>query len=429
LFKRLSLRLTLLTVVLLVVLYSITSLALYGIIRGFVMRSIDFNLRQAAYRVANTAVLTGIPSFASTGSPEINFVLADNGIYTSIADPDLASALEDRLNRAVDRPMFFNFTYQGEHYRVYDLPIAAGSGGPAYVATILDDTQTVRAMSDLRSVIVIVGLFGICGATLVGFILSERMLQPIRRAFQRQLEFVADASHELRTPLAVIQSNLGIVMEHTDQTVEENLEWLNNAHGEARRLAKLVQDLLTLARSDSERMPVERRPVALNDLLERIHDLYETIAEMRGIELTVRAEEPLVVLGDRDRLHQLLVILIDNAMKFTDAGGKVEIAAARNRNQAILSVRDTGIGIAKEHLERVFDRFYTVDTARSRHGEAKGTGLGLSIAKWIVEAHGGRISIASEGIGKGTTVRVELPLSPKRAAGSDEGDVTAKGEA
>jgi len=121
--------------------------------------------------------------------------------------------------------------------------------------------------------------------------------------------------------------------------------------------------------------------------------------------------------------------LIDNAMKFTDAGGKVEIAAARNRNQAILSVRDTGIGIAKEHLERVFDRFYTVDTARSRHGEAKGTGLGLSIAKWIVEAHGGRISIASEGIGKGTTVRVELPLSPKRLAGSNEGDVTAKSEA
>ncbi|SIS57892.1 sensor histidine kinase [Alicyclobacillus vulcanalis] len=428
-FKRLSLRLTLLTVILLVVLYSITSLALYGIIRGFVTRGIDFTLRQAAYRVADTAVLTGIPSFASTGSPEINFVLADNGVYTSIADPDLANALEKRLSRSADRPVFFNFAHEGEHYRVFELPISPGSGGPAYVATVLDDSQTVRALSDLRSVIVIVGLFGICGATLVGFILSERMLKPIRRAFQRQLEFVADASHELRTPLAVIQSNLGIVMEHTDQTVEQNLEWLNNAHGEARRLAKLVQDLLTLARSDSERMPVDRRPVALNDLLDRIHDLYETIAEMRGIELAVRADEPLVVLGDRDRLHQLLVILIDNAMKFTDAGGKVEIAATRTRNQAVVSVRDTGIGIAKEHLDRVFDRFYTVDTARSRHGETKGTGLGLSIAKWIVEAHGGKISIASEGVGKGTTVRVELPLMPRKAAPPGEEDVKAKGEA
>lgn len=264
-------------------------------------------------------------------------------------------------------------------------------------------------LSGLKRVILIVGLFGLLAATLVGFFLAERMLRPIRSAWRRQVEFVADASHELRTPLAVIQSNLGIVMEHTNETVLENLEWLNNAHGESRRLSKLVRDLLTLARSDSERMPVERTEIDLQDLLSHIHELYETIAQMRGIALELDATSPLVMLGDRDRLHQLFVILLDNAVKFTEEGGTIHIALSEQKSSAVITVTDTGLGIAREHLQRVFDRFFTVDPARSREQAGKGTGLGLSIARWIADAHGGRISVDSNGIGQGTTVRIELP--------------------
>ncbi|TDY51215.1 phospho-acceptor domain-containing protein [Alicyclobacillus sacchari] len=413
-FRRLSLRLTMLSVVLLVVLYTITSVAVYTTIRSFVMRSVDFGLREAAYRVMNTAVLTGIPSFGSTGSPQIYFLLVENGSFSTIPDATLAAHIKQRLDAVQSNQAFFNYAFEGEHYRIFYVQLPTQGGGSPYLATLLDDSQTVHVLSELQSVIILVGAFGVFGAALVGFILSDRMLQPIRRAWQRQLEFVADASHELRTPLAVIQSNLGIVMEHTDQSVEANLEWLNNAHGEARRLAKLVQDLLTLARSDSERMPIDRKPVNLRDLLLHIQDLYETIAEMKGIRLTVQANEPLVILGDRDRLHQLLVILLDNAVKFTDEGGEIELAATRSRNHVTLSVRDTGLGIAKEHLERVFDRFFTVDPSRSREQSSKGTGLGLSIARWVAEAHGGRIGIWSEGLGKGTTVRVELPVNSRR---------------
>ncbi|WP_081503978.1 sensor histidine kinase [Alicyclobacillus hesperidum] len=421
-FRRLSLRLTMLSVVLLVVLYTITSVAVYTTIRSFVMRSVDFGLREAAYRVMNTAVLTGIPSFGSTGSPQIYFLLVENGSFSTIPDASLAAHVKARLDTVKNDQEFLNYTFAGEHYRIFYVQLPTSGGGSAYLATLLDDSQTVHVLSELQSVIILVGAFGMLGAALVGFILSDRMLQPIRRAWQRQLEFVADASHELRTPLAVIQSNLGIVMEHTDQSVEENLEWLNNAHGEARRLAKLVQDLLTLARSDSERMPIDRKPLDLRDLLLHIQDLYETIADMKGIHLTVRANEPLVILGDRDRLHQLLVILLDNAVKFTDEGGEIELAATRSRNHVTLSVRDTGLGIAKEHLDRVFDRFFTVDPSRSREQSSKGTGLGLSIARWVAEAHGGRIGIWSDGLGKGTTVRVELPFHPKRTTALSVGD-------
>ncbi|WAH38100.1 sensor histidine kinase [Alicyclobacillus dauci] len=406
-FRRLSARITLLTVILLVVLYSISSFAVYEFSRTIVYRQLDQSLNAAMHHVLQTNRLdqTGVPDvFAISGQSVNSWAPRDSGDVLKSIDQTWTS------------PHLFNYSANGNHFRIYYLPVIA-PGTQTYVVTYVEDSRQLGVLNQLKRVIFIVGIFGLAAAALVGFYLAERMLKPIRSAWRRQLEFVADASHELRTPLAVIQSNLGIVLEHTDETVTENLEWLNNAHSESRRLSKLVRDLLTLARSDSEKTPIERNPVDLRELILHIRELYETVAEMKGIRFTTHADVPLTISGDKDRLHQLLVILLDNALKFTDADGVVEIGLSQQRNSAVISVTDSGLGIARENLSRVFDRFFTVDPSRSREQSAKGTGLGLSIARWIVDAHGGKISLHSEGIGQGTTVRIELPIAARTTRG------------
>ncbi|GEO24424.1 two-component sensor histidine kinase [Alicyclobacillus acidoterrestris] len=419
-FRRLRFRITLLSVILLIVLYSITSFAVFAIIRGTAMQSIDGQLNRAAREILT-------PGFVTPQEiPGVYIIEAYGAGQPLYASPELAEFGENLATQINNRistlttKTYLNYTSSNGHFRILFIPWQATSGGQRiYLATLTEDSGSLRLLTYLQHIILIVGAFGLVGATLVGFILADRMLRPIRSAWQRQLEFVADASHELRTPLAVIQSNLGIVMEHTDETVLENLEWLNNAHSESRRLSKLVQDLLTLARSDSDQVHIEHDAVDLRDLILHIHELYETLAEMKGIQLKADAPVPITISGDRDRLHQLLVILLDNALKFTQEGGSIHITLTQQRNFAVISVQDTGLGIAKEDLKRVFDRFYTVDPARSREQSAKGTGLGLSIASWVVEAHGGKIGIDSEGLGKGTTVHVELPIPTKFPRGGN----------
>ncbi|GMA65263.1 HAMP domain-containing histidine kinase [Alicyclobacillus fastidiosus] len=415
-FKRLRFRITLLSVILLVVLYSITSFAVFAIVRGTYMQNIDKDLQNSVQAFLDAGF---VPPRGFRDVSVIESYGAGTPLYWS---PELGESLATDINNRVaklTKRTFINYATSGDHFRILFIPVQSAPGGQnMYLAAIFEDSFWLNELDNLQRIILFVGLFGLVGATLVGFILADRMLRPIRSAWQRQIEFVADASHELRTPLAVIQSNLGIVMEHTDETVTENLEWLNNAHGESRRLSKLVKDLLTLARSDSDQVDIERAPVDLRDLILHVHELYETLAQMKGVHLKATVPVPITIQGDRDRLHQLLVILLDNAMKFTEEGGEIEISLAQQRNTALILVRDTGLGIAKEDLKRVFDRFYTVDPARSREQSSKGTGLGLAIASWVTEAHGGKIGIESDGIGKGTTVHVELPIPVRPPKGS-----------
>jgi signal transduction histidine kinase len=212
----------------------------------------------------------------------------------------------------------------------------------------------------------------------------------------------------MRTPLAVIQSNLGVVLEHTDQSVIDNLEWIHNAHSESRRLSKLVQDLLTLARSDAEALPVVQQPVDLSVVTAHVAELFSPVMDAAQLRLSTQIQDQVRVLGDEDRLHQLLVILVDNAAKYTPPGGHIHLQLQSSRGLATLSVADTGQGIASEDEKRVFDRFYQADRARARE-DSHGAGLGLSIAKWITEAHHGKISLTSE-LNKGTQVMVQLPV-------------------
>ena len=398
-FQKVRIRITALTLAIVTLLYTISAIAVFGIVQHVVYQNIDGRLTAVVRNLTGRS-----PERVLARLPEgfYGLVIATGGTFTN-APP----AVEDRLLTLHPSGTLRIVTVTdqtGSALRVLGIQDARGI---QYVAA--DVNRELDVMGRLKQVLFIVGLFGLGASALGGFFLAERALRPIRQAWHRQLEFVADASHELRTPLTVIQSNLNVVMDHTDESVADNLEWINNAYSESRRMAKLVQDLLTLARSDTQSTPLERTRVDLADVVARACELFDPVVTARFQTLQHHLTSRLVVEGDQDRLHQLLVILLDNASKYTPAAGRIDVTLTSRRHQATLEVRDTGAGIPRDSLAKVFERFYQVES--SRGGEAgRGAGLGLAIAKWIVDAHHGKIAVVSDGPGRGTTFTVVLPL-------------------
>jgi heavy metal sensor kinase len=240
----------------------------------------------------------------------------------------------------------------------------------------------------------------------------DGMLDRLERAFQRQRQFTADASHELRTPLALMTSQVEVALGRPRPAAEYR-RVLASVHEDARRMTQLVAQLLTLARADAGEEITVREPLDLAELIVDLVAALEPLAEARGVSLRTGPIVSAVVAGDQTRLTQLLVNLVDNAVKYTASGGEVVVALASEFGAAVVRVDDTGVGIAPEHLPHIFERFYRTDKARGR--EDGSTGLGLAISQWIVHAHGGDIAVTSEP-GRGTTVTVRLPLVAGEAA-------------
>jgi two-component system OmpR family sensor kinase len=232
----------------------------------------------------------------------------------------------------------------------------------------------------------------------------NEMLASIESSYLAQQRFVSDASHELRAPLTAIQGNLELLNRHKAMPETEREEALAEMTRETERLTRLVADLLALARADAG-VPLKHR---LIDLDEVVLDSFRSARQLaRGQTLVLDPFEPIQVNGDEDRLTQLLLILIDNALKYTPEGGRVTVGLRLDDVGVELLVRDTGVGIAPADVPHVFERFYRADPGRSR--DPGGTGLGLPITQWIVEQHGGTITLESQP-GHGTLVSVLLPL-------------------
>ena len=231
------------------------------------------------------------------------------------------------------------------------------------------------------------------------------MLGSLQQAILAQSRFVSDASHELRAPLTALQANLDLVSRHPDLPASDRAEALGEASREAVRLARLVSDLLSLARADAG-VALQLERVELDEL---VLDAFATARKLaNGQELILDPFEPVTVQGDGDRLLQMLLVLLDNALKYTPAHGRVTVGLRRaGEAQAEIRVCDTGVGIPSNALPHVFERFYRADPARSR--DPGGTGLGLPIALWIVEQHGGSIVVESA-VGGGTTFVVTVPI-------------------
>lgn len=234
------------------------------------------------------------------------------------------------------------------------------------------------------------------------------MLDSLEQTFVRQRRFVADASHELRTPVAVLRNKADVALLKS-RSPEDYARMLREVSTEAERLSQLVSDLLLLARGDEGRAAFAREKISLQELASMVVAYTQPLAEERGLRVFLQeASAPVVVWGDEARLIQVVLNLVENALTYTNPGGKVMVNTSIQQGRAVLRVQDTGVGIAAEHLPHVFERFYRGDQARQQTQKSS-SGLGLAIAEWIVQAHHGSITVVSQ-VGVGSTFTVLLPL-------------------
>lgn len=275
--------------------------------------------------------------------------------------------------------------------------------------------QTIKTLRNEKDVLNRLGftliatiIIGTSLSLIGGYILAGRSLIPIIKSWKRQQEFVSDASHELRTPLAVVQTNLEVIKGSANETVKSQSYWLKNAYDETLRMNKIIQDLLFLARVDSGQKILDKQEVDLTFLLQDVSEKLIPLAANKQLQIITNVDENLVIQGDSNKIRQLMVILIDNSIKYSTPNKIIKVTGRSNKNGVVIEVIDQGIGIKPADITRVFDRFYRSDKMRSR--EQGGTGLGLSIAKWITDIHKGRIEIESK-VQEGTKVIVYLPFS------------------
>ena len=235
------------------------------------------------------------------------------------------------------------------------------------------------------------------------------MIGRLETSFGALRRFTADASHELKTPLAVLRADVERAM-HDSSSQTERMVALEEALQEVRRMTDLVESLLTLARADEGRFDIYREPIELQPLVQEVYETALILGEAQGVTVNLPFTTDVVVLADRTRLRQLFLNLVTNAIKYTPAGGKVELGLGRHPDTVTFAVRDTGIGISAADFPHIFERFWRADRVRSRMSERGGFGLGLAISQWIAQAHGGTLT-ASSRLGRGSLFTVTLPIA------------------
>lgn len=280
-------------------------------------------------------------------------------------------------------------------------------GGGRYVAAAVMNRDPID--DRYAMLLAYAGALGVLGLVLVasgGWLLAQKSVAPVERTMEQMRRFMADAAHELRTPVAVIRSRVDVTLERPrDAAVYETM--LAELRAEVERLATLVNDLFTLARADADERAFSPVRVQLDELVLAAVSTAGWIASRREIRLEVTEAEEAVIEGDAALVRQLVLILLDNAIKFSHDGGKIEVGVRVDADSATVVVQDEGVGIASADVSRVFDRFYRAESAR---GATVGAGLGLAIAKWIADVHGAQIAIAPAPE-RGTRVSVRFPIA------------------
>ena len=276
--------------------------------------------------------------------------------------------------------------------------------GTVYVGKEI--SAVYRGLQKATYTLTVLAVLALLIATGIGYVMAGKAIVPLREAYEKQRQFAADASHELRTPLSVVLASAEILESDTSITSPFLKQVIVDIHDEVKKMTKLVSDLLVVARSDNQALKLKLTKVDLAAALDQTLRLMQPLAEKKNLTLRREGLNTLTAKLDEQKIKQLMLILVDNAVKYTPSGGTITVRLTEpSTGKLVFSVADTGIGIAPEDQQRIFDRFYRVDKARSR--EMGGNGLGLAIAQEIVQLHDGAIKVESQP-GAGTTFTVIL---------------------
>ena len=313
--------------------------------------------------------------------------------------------------------------FAGAEVQVFDLPSESGRLINVMMTSktiqVDDAAQIVYVGKDVTAlysglrkatfILIFLGIAALIIASVFGHIMAGRAIAPMKEAYEKQKQFAADASHELRTPLSVVMSSAELLL--ADPSIQSPFlrEILGDVKSEVKKMSQLVSDLLMVARSDNNALKIKIQKVDLGNLLSQNVRMMTPLAEKKEITLTGEGFRKVMISCDEQKIKQLVLILVDNAIKYTPNGGNVKVIMGNSDAEKVyFSVSDSGIGIAPEDKDKIFERFYRVDKARSR--EMGGNGLGLAIATEILRIHEGKIFVDSIP-NQGTTFTVQLKIN------------------
>jgi signal transduction histidine kinase len=354
----------------------------------------------------------GVRFFGATSGDTFYLVLDSGG--SPVLDP-----LNVNIEEVPDRGAALQAARDGSHWKTFT---SDGADYRLYSRAVLDEGRTIAVVQVGRSlekhqeqlrtlliVLIVTAGGGLVLAAAGGLFVAGRALRPVRDAFSRQRAFVADASHELRTPLTLLRGNAEILQLKAGAALSTaDSQALAEIIRQTGDIERLIGDLSTLARMDEGSLVLQPTVVDVSSLLRGVADNARTLAGNKPLKIDLQMESDMQLVADEARLRELLLALVDNAVRYTPSGGTIMLRGAGGASHIELSVSDTGPGIPPQHIDRVFERFHRVDPSRSR--QEGGSGLGLAIARAIAEAHGGTI-IASSSHGNGATFTVQLPRS------------------
>lgn len=342
-------------------------------------------------------------------NPKINLILWDetNNIVIEFG------RISEYDNNVKVNPNLLDMVYEkqvGEkyHYRAINFKLDYNSDGKTEIFQLLINVDTEKYLiKSYFEIITAAVIVGILASIIISYMLSKTTIKPIAENIVRQTEFIQNASHELRTPLTIIQAKQELLLEEPDAKIIDKIEDISITLEETKRLTKLTKDLLLLTRNTDVAKDLKKEVTNVDEFLGDILKNYTELAEVNNKKLILNLNSKKEIKIDRTKIHQLIVILIDNAIKYTEENDTIEVSTQVKDNKLVLEVIDTGIGVSDEGLTRIFERFYRDDKARNR--ETGGNGLGLSIASQIIKQHNGTIK-AVHNEPKGTKFIVRLPL-------------------
>lgn len=424
-FKKQQWSFTLLNFVVFTLIFALFGLIISTIVKNTLYSKTDeelMNFKGRIEQVQNEEREIGVPS-SGNGQPRFGEGLFNPRMVTlkwnedkeiinqeEIGSDIIAYYFQDLIPDFKQLDTIHNITVDTNTYRTLIFKSNNESSETAYIQLLFNVDAEQSIIENFEKILILCTVLALLLSITASYLLARKTMKPIIQSWNRQLDFVENASHELRTPLTIIQNKLEMLLTVPNARIIDKFENIALSLSETRRLSKLTTDLLTLARADSSETQLVKEWFEADDFVKHVCMPYVEIGELDDKKVQLHLHSNMEIEADKSRIHQLLVILLDNALKYTAEGDEIIVSTNVEDQKLVIEVKDTGIGISEESKKHIFERFFREDKVRTR--EKGGVGLGLSIAQWIVSSHHGTIQVKSNG-NKGTIFKIKLPKKQK----------------